>query len=46
MRKCCCDENVGECDCACFLDEKNRNKFVEKEPSCNLGEEDCISCGS
>lgn len=46
MRKCCCDDDAGECDCACFLNEESRSKYVEKEPACNLEDNECISCGS
>jgi len=49
MKYCCCGENSTDviCDCECsFLDEGKRTKYVEKSPQCNIGDDECLSCGS
>jgi hypothetical protein len=41
------DQNTEDkADEVSFLDFKNRTKYEEQEPQCDIHDEECLSCGS
>jgi hypothetical protein len=45
MNECDCEINGLPCLCS-SINTADRTKFEEKEPSCNIDDEGCLSCGS